>query len=265
MDSYLHGFSAEEQNRLQEQADILAPMVFKRVDFSTSTKLLEVGSGVGAQTLQLLTRFPHLHITCVDRSSKQLKEAKKALIGFESRLSFLEQDGCKLAIDERFDAAFVCWTLEHVSEPRQLLARLREHLIPGSKVYLTEVFNASFYVSPGYDGLEKYLANMSAYQKKIGGHPDIGIELGNLLVETGFANVETVFDGFYFDKRKTESKKKYLPYWKELLKSASHNLLNFGYCDSQLLIEVENDFEKLAEDENAIFFYQFVQAKATLY
>ncbi|MEY2705049.1 MAG: hypothetical protein RL407_1111 [Bacteroidota bacterium] len=265
MDSYLHGFSAEEQNRLKEQADILAPLVFKRVDFSTSTKLLEVGSGVGAQTLQLLTRFPQLHITCVDQSSKQLEEAKKALVGFESRLRFLKQDGCTLAIEERFDSAFVCWTLEHVSEPRKLLARLREHLIPGSKVYLTEVFNASFYVSPGYDGLEKYMANMSAYQKKIGGHPDVGIELGNLLKETGFASVETVFDGFYFDKRNTEGKKKYLPYWKELLKSAFPHLLSSGFGDPQLLMDMENDFEKLAEDENAIFFYQFVQAKATPY
>ena len=54
MANYVHGFDPEEQLRLKVQAEFLAPMVYKEVDFSGSKHLLEVGSGVGAQTRILL-------------------------------------------------------------------------------------------------------------------------------------------------------------------------------------------------------------------
>ncbi|MFZ9189301.1 MAG: class I SAM-dependent methyltransferase, partial [Algoriphagus sp.] len=96
MADYVHGFDPVEQLRLKEQADFLAPMVFKEVDFSGCTHLLEVGSGVGAQTRILLERFPKLQITCVDASAVQLAQAKINLALFGDRVRFVEQDGCAL-------------------------------------------------------------------------------------------------------------------------------------------------------------------------
>ena len=83
MTNYVHGFDSEEQLRLTEQAAILAPMVYKEVDFSDCNELLEVGSGVGAQTRILLEKFPKLKITCVDSSAVQLAKARINLGGFE--------------------------------------------------------------------------------------------------------------------------------------------------------------------------------------
>ena len=76
MANYVHGFDPEEQLRLKEQAEFLAPMVYKELDFSGCKQLLEVGSGVGAQTRILLERFPDLQITCVDYSAVQLAQAR---------------------------------------------------------------------------------------------------------------------------------------------------------------------------------------------
>jgi len=78
MSSYLHGFEIVEQGRLAEQASILAPLVYKEVDFSGCRSLLEIGSGVGAQTRILLERYPKLRITCVDSSRSQLNQASLA-------------------------------------------------------------------------------------------------------------------------------------------------------------------------------------------
>ncbi len=128
MANYVHGFDPEEQLRLQAQAGILAPMVYREIDFSGCQNLLEVGSGVGAQTRILLERFPQLRITCVDSSAVQLAQARINLASFGDRVRFVEQDGCSLSLSESFDAAFICWTLEHVSSPIQLLVKLKEHL-----------------------------------------------------------------------------------------------------------------------------------------
>ncbi|MFZ9235179.1 MAG: class I SAM-dependent methyltransferase [Algoriphagus sp.] len=263
MADYVHGFDPVEQLRLKEQADFLAPMVFKEVDFSGCTHLLEVGSGVGAQTRILLERFPKLQITCVDASAVQLAQAKINLALFGDRVRFVEQDGCALLLEEQFDAAFVCWTLEHVPSPIQLLVRLKEHLQPGARVYVTEVFNSSLHVSPGYAHLRHYVEVMSDFQRKIGGNPDVGIELGNLLNEAGFSSCTTRFDGFYLDARSGQKRKLVAEYWKELLKSAAHALVSKGACTPNEVEKMIGDLEKLGNDENAIFFYQFVQAKVT--
>uniref|UniRef100_UPI004048A7E7 class I SAM-dependent methyltransferase n=1 Tax=Algoriphagus sp. TaxID=1872435 RepID=UPI004048A7E7 len=264
MTNYVHGFDSEEQLRLTEQAAILAPMVYKEVDFSDCNELLEVGSGVGAQTRILLEKFPKLKITCVDSSAVQLAKARINLAGFENRVRFVEQDGCALHLEERFDAAFVCWTLEHVSSPLQLLIRLKEHLQPGARVYATEVFNSSLYTTPGYAHLQEYVEVMSAFQRKIGGNPDVGIELGNLFSMAGFPSCTTRFDGFYLDVRSGEQRKIVAAYWKGLLKSAAPALVAAEACTPFAVEKMIVDLEKLGNDENAIFFYQFVQAIVTL-
>ncbi len=264
MANYVHGFDPVEQLRLKEQAEFLAPMVFKEVDFSGCTHLLEVGSGVGAQTRILLERFPKLQITCVDSSAAQLAQAKINLASFEDRVRFVEQDGCALQLEEQFDAAFVCWTLEHVPSPIQLLVRLKEHLQPGARVYVTEVFNSSLHVSPGYAHLRHYVEVMSDFQRKIGGNPDVGIELGNLLARAGYPECTICFDGFFLDARSGEKRKSVTAYWKELLKSAAPALVAAGDCSLQDVELMVVDLEKLGNDKNAIFFYQFVQAKVTL-
>ena len=68
-----------KQNRLIHQADFLAPYVYKDVDFSSARNILEVGSGVGAQTRQLLRRFPLAHVTCVELAETQLAKARVLL------------------------------------------------------------------------------------------------------------------------------------------------------------------------------------------
>ena len=264
MSDYLHGFDPKEQRRLTEQAGILAPLVYKGVDFSGCKKLLEVGSGVGAQTRILLETYPSLHITCVDASEKQLSQARLNLADFGDRVRFELQDGCALALDERFDAAFVCWTLEHVSDPLELLLRLKAHLLPEAKVVVTEVYNASFYTTAGYDALQHYFKVMNAFQRKIGGDPDVGIRAGGLLVTAGFQSISTQFEGFYLDKRSLHDRKGVTSFWKELLESAAPALLAAGECSLQEVKDMGFDLERMSDDENAIFFYQFVQAKATL-
>jgi hypothetical protein len=129
---------------------------------------------------------------------------------------------------------------------------------------VTEVFNSSLYTSPGFPHFRHYFDTMSSYQRKIGGNPDVGIELGNLLAHAGFSTISTRFDGFYLDQRSGDSRKIFTDYWIELLKSAAPALLESGHCSFQALKLMEEDLEKIGNDQNAIFFYQFVQAKATL-
>ena len=157
---YLHGFSATEQARLVKQARLAESTIFRNIDYTGARRLLEVGSGVGAQTEILLRRFPDLHATCVDLNDVQI-EAARANLGampwLEGRYAIQQADATDLPFEPRsFDAAFLCWVLEHVPSPARVLSEVRRVLSPGSVVYVTEVMNASFLLDPYSPNVWRY-------------------------------------------------------------------------------------------------------------
>jgi trans-aconitate methyltransferase len=92
---YLHGFDSSEQDRLYRQAEFMEQAVYRDIDFSDRTHILEVGCGVGAQTAILLRRFPRLKITGIDASDDQLARAREYLASLpyaQGRYEILKMD-----------------------------------------------------------------------------------------------------------------------------------------------------------------------------
>jgi ubiquinone/menaquinone biosynthesis C-methylase UbiE len=264
MVKYLHGFNSQEQQRLMDQAGFLAPLIYPTVDFSGCKKLLEIGSGVGAQTRVLLGLFPQLQITSVDFSSAQLDKAKENLRDFESRITFVNQDAERLLLHDKFDSAFICWALEHITSPIAALQQLRTHLLPGSKIHITEVFNSTFYCYPKSPAMDYYYQKYNEQQLRFGGNPDVGSQLGNLLFQAGFSKISLMHNGFHLDQSNPAELKRFIDFWKILMKSGADGLLEAGMVTQEDIAQMENDLDRVTADENAVFFYQFVQAKATV-
>ncbi|MEB2783472.1 class I SAM-dependent methyltransferase [Algoriphagus persicinus] len=197
MAAYLHGFIPEEQQRLMDQAGVLGSLIYSRIDFSGCKKLLEIGSGVGAQTETLLRLFPELKITCVDNSQTQLDRAKQNLAFAGDRVSYVCQNATQLDLDDSFDSVFICWAMEHIPEAYRVLERIKPFLFPNAKLWFTEVFNSSFYFYPPLRGLTKYYKDYNDLQISLGGNPDIGANLGNLLMRTGYKEINLFHGGFH--------------------------------------------------------------------
>lgn len=261
-EAYLHGFIPQEQQRLLDQASFLAPKIYPRIEFSGCKHLLEIGSGVGAQTQVLLKLWPELRITCVDYSEVQLEQAKKNLAFAGDRVSFYCQDARKLDLEDRFDAVFICWALEHIPDPIQVLESIRGFLIPNARIWITEVFNSSFYFSPERPGLKKYYQQFNTLQRRLGGDPDVGAQLGNMLFKAGYKDIRLFHGDFHLDQSNSEGLRKMLNFWNILLKSGSGGLLEAEMITEAEILEMEEDFNIIAESDNAVFFYQFVQTFA---
>ncbi|SFO07527.1 Methyltransferase domain-containing protein [Algoriphagus ornithinivorans] len=263
MGKYIHGYLTEEQERLMSQAGILTPLIYPFIDLKNRKNVLEIGSGVGAQSQVILSLYSDLDLTCVEIEKSQIEKAQINLSGFSDRkINFVNQDAAELNFGEKFDAGFICWVLEHVEEPKKVLRSVYEHLHPEGVIYLTEVFNSSFYFLPKLPGLERYYNAYNAYQIQSGGDPDIGVKLGNLLHEVGFGEIELQRGGFHLDQSRPEELKRMTAYWKELMKSAAKPMLDTDLISENDVREMESDLEAIAKDSNSVFFYQFVQAKA---
>lgn len=210
---YLHGFSDKEQQRLRTQAEFAEHTIFQNINFSTAKKVLEVGSGVGAQTEILLRRFPKIHVTGVDLNEKQIDAAKKyvgSLPGTQGRYEYHQMSADNLSFDaQTFDAAYLCWILEHVPNPAQVLSEVRRVLRPGSEIVVTEVMNSSFFLDPYSPNVWKYWMAFNDYQHNHAGDPFIGAKLGNLLTQVGYHQVRTEVKTWHFDNRQPHEKARY--------------------------------------------------------
>ena len=262
-ESYLHGFIPEEQQRLLDQANFLESKIYPRIDFSNCKNLLEIGSGVGAQTQTLLKLWPELTITCVDYSQVQLDQAKKNLAFAGDRVKFLCQHAQELKLDDHYDAVFICWALEHIPNPIKVLTNLRHQLLPGAKVWITEVFNSTFYFAPALPGLAKYYQQYNLLQRMHGGDPDVGAQLGNMLLQTGYSGIELFHGDFHLDQTKPKALQDMVSFWKMLLKSGSPGLLKSSLITEDEVLDMENDLDFMVTSEKGVFFYQFVQTFAT--
>lgn len=262
---YIHGYLEQEQERLREQALVIERPIYDYIDFSEVKELLEIGSGVGAQTEILLRRFPHLHITGVEYESRQITKALENMskLGYdEGKVTFVHQDAKNLHLDKQYDAAFICWVLEHISDPVKVLVSMKPFLKPNAKVSITEVFNSTFYTYPVKKEVMDYWRIYNEYQVQIGGDPQVGVRLGDLLEEAGYSNIELRSGGFHLDSRHPEEKRTVFNYWKNLISSGAPSLLEEGLITEKQFKEMQRAMDELRDMPHAVFYYRFIQATA---
>ena len=263
---YLHGYSDAERERLHRQARFLEPMVHDRLPFRRRHRLLEVGSGVGAQTEILLRHFPDLQITGVEINDEQIAEARRYLATVPwatDRYTITKGDATRLEFPtESFDAAFLCWILEHISSPARVLSEVRRVLAPGAPVVCNEVLNATFFIDPYSPDTLRYWLAFNDHQWSLGGDPFVGAKLGNLLQSVGFRDVTTEVRSFHLDNRAPGERAEFLAYWSELLLSGAPSLLAANKVSQEIVDGMTRELELVARDPNSVFFYAFIQARA---
>jgi len=264
--SYIHGFSQHEQDRLRKQARFGEHTVYQNINFSHVKELLEVGCGVGAQSEILLRRFPDIKLTGIDLSKEQLDVAKAHLGNLPSvqgRYHLQQASATALPFSANsFDGAFLCWILEHVPDPVQVLSEVRRVLKPGSLVAITEVMNASFFLDPYSPNVWKYWMAFNEYQMDQSGDPFVGAKLGNFLMQLGYRDIQTEVKTWFLDNRVPQARKDCIDYWTELLLSASGQMLKADYVSQEVVDGMKKEMDAVAINPNAVFFYSFMQAQA---
>lgn len=265
---YLHGYTREEQDRLYEQARFLERKIYAGVDFQGGTKIIEVGCGVGAQTQILLERFPNATIEAVDASADQLARAKERLKDaiVAKRVNLTQADAAKLPFpDDYFHGAFVCFLLEHVPKPVDVLSEIRRVLKPGATVVCTEVMNASFFVHPYSPATLKYWFAFNDHQWNLGGDPFVGAKLGNYLIAAGYQNMATEPLVFHYDNRRPKLRAQLIDYWTRLFLSGAPELLKANHVTAETVAQMKAELAKLKHDPDAVFFDMLIQAKGQVF
>jgi ubiquinone/menaquinone biosynthesis C-methylase UbiE len=263
---YLHGYSEAERERLHRQARFLEPAVHDRLPFRRRRRLIEVGAGVGAQTEILLRHFPELYVTGIEINDAQLAEARRFLATVPwatGRFTIVKADATRLDFEpESFDCAFLCWILEHVSDPARVLGEVRRVLSPGAPIVCSEVLNATFFLDPYSPNTMRYWLAFNDHQLSLGGDPFVGAKLGNLLQSIGFRDVQTDVRSFHLDNRAPGERAEFLSFWTDLLLSGAPSLIAAEKISQDVVDGMTEELARVGRDPNSVFFYAFIQARA---
>ena len=263
---YLHGYSEWERERLHRQARFLEPAVHDRLPFRRRLRLIEVGAGVGAQTEILLRHFPELHVTGVEINDAQIAEARRFLATVPwatGRYDIVKGDATRLNfLPESFDCAFLCWVLEHVSDPARVLGEVRRVLSPGAPIVCSEVLNATFFLDPYSPNTMRYWMAYNDQQLLLRGDPFVGAKLGNLLQSIGFRDVQTDVRSFHLDNRAPGERAEFLSYWTDVLLSGAPSLIAAERISQDVVDGMTEELARVGRDPNSVFFYAFIQARA---
>lgn len=197
----MHGYTRREGERLVDQATALTEYLHSGTSFPAGGRVLEAGCGVGAQTVTLARNSPLAQITSIDISGESLAiaQARVAAAGL-ANVVFERADIFALPYAPgAFDHVFVCFVLEHLSDPAGALACLRAVTKPGGTITVIEGDHGSVYFHPENEDARRAIACLVQLQADGGGDSLIGRRLYPLLIELGLKQVRVVPKQIYVD------------------------------------------------------------------
>jgi len=186
--NYVHGYNDRESLRLNAQADSLSELLHRDSLFPAGSLILEAGCGVGAQTKIIAAANPSSRFLSIDISNDSLRRARECIDAAGiSNVDFRQGDIFDLPFPEGyFDHVFICFVLEHLTNPVSALEALYKVVRKGGTVTVIEGDHGSAYYHPESSRARKVIDTQIRLQASNGGNALIGRQLYPLLVSAGF-------------------------------------------------------------------------------
>lgn len=201
MNKYVHGYSAKEATRLNDQADSLASLIHHDSIWETGSLILEAGCGVGAQTKTVAAQNSKSKFISIDISKESIAEARQLIRskGIKN-VVFQVADIFDLPFEEEyFDHIFLCFVLEHLANPQEALEQLKKKLKPNGTITLIEGDHGSTYFHPNSEFANKAIQCQVELQRRKGGDANIGRKLYPILESAGFEEIKVSPRQVYVD------------------------------------------------------------------
>jgi len=260
--AYVHGYDQRENIRLQDQASTLVEMLHCDTQYPAGSKVLEAGCGVGAQTITLAQKSPDALITSIDISETSLHEARrKAEVAGLKNVYFERADIFNLPYaPNSFDHLFICFVLEHLSQPIEVLKILKKYLKLSGTITVIEGDHGSAYFYPDSDAAHQAIQCQVELQKRSGGNAMIGRELYPLLLSAGFKEVHVSPRMVYVDFSKPQlvegfTKKTFTA----MIEGVREQAIKEGIIEKQIFDQGIRDLYRTAEYDG-VFCYTFFKA-----
>jgi SAM-dependent methyltransferase len=177
--TYVMGYSAEERERLIQQAGLFGPITerfLRTAGLGAGTRVLDVGCGVGDVSM-LCARLVGAdgEIVGMDRDPAALARARERVTAADlSNVRFIEGDFRELPPGEPFDAVVGRAVLMYAADPAAALRSLLPHLRSGGIVAFQEFDYTTLIALPSFALIEQ----LADWWRRVAGQAGIELQMG---------------------------------------------------------------------------------------
>ena len=189
---YVHGTSAEEQDRLDLLNRILNDASLHELALEGGERILDFGSGLGQLTRAMAgAAGPSGRAVGIERSQEQIAGALRLAeqAGDSDRVEFRQGDVFEPPLRENewgtFDVAHTRFLLEHVPDPLRVVRTMVRSVRPGGRVVLADEDHDVLRLWPEPAGVEALWRAYIETYTRAGNDPYVGRRLPQLLHEAG--------------------------------------------------------------------------------
>jgi ubiquinone/menaquinone biosynthesis C-methylase UbiE len=155
--------------------------------------LLELGSGPGFITAQLVELLPNSPVTCLEIDPDLLARAEHYLHDkANQRVRFVEGSVVDSQLEaNQFDVAYARFLFQHLPDPISAANEIWRVLKPGGKLIIHDIDDEIFGLfQPPLPGLALVIEKFGQAQAARGGNRHIGRSLWHILEAAGFRNLD---------------------------------------------------------------------------
>lgn len=262
--NYIHGYSQEEMQRLNDQATTISELLHWDSQWKAGSVILEAACGIGSQTQIIAQMNPKSSFMAIDLSEKSLAQAVETIdqLGI-TNVEFRHADVFELPFEnEHFDHVFVCFLLEHVSKPLDALIELKRVLKPQGTITVIEGDHGSAYFYPESEMAQKAIDAQVVLQKRNGGNANIGRQLYPMLKTAGFVEIVVNPRQVYVDESRPELVDRFIKNtFTAMIKGVADEVVAKSIIAENEMQQGINDLYKTAE--GGTFSYTFFKTVAT--
>lgn len=116
-------------------------VIFRGIDFTRVSKVLDIGCGHGSDVVYLAGKHPHLEAHGCNISVEQIEvgRARAEALGVSDRVRFFYQDSSKHAFPDRYDVAMSFQVLHHIKDKSAAFTNIARSLHNGGFLVMTEI------------------------------------------------------------------------------------------------------------------------------
>lgn len=268
--TYIHGSSAEEQQRLSRLNDLLNQRCLAALDLSGVTRLLDVGSGLGQLTRAMATSLGSDGVVVgIERDERQLATAQRLSVeaGQAGLVDFRLGDGLALPLKpsevRSFDLAHARFVLEHVPQHAEVVAEMVRAVRSGGRVVVLDDDHDTMRLWPEPEGFAALWDAYVASYTRAGNDPFVGRKLVSLLHDAGLESIRST-QLFFGGSARNESFVAVVDNLVSAFVGARGELLASGLIDHPTF---EMGIERLREwkaDPSAALWYSICWAEGTV-